>query len=184
MDKAKATTLMTNDETVALPVRDDLFKLVDAMVIETRRFARNLAIWLAVPGIGTAIFVLAARSNDLDDRSTRIGMACVVLVFAGLLPALAARWLVMRDIQPLRALLRDGDIHPARIARRDLRSFRGGASHLVVAWDGLDREHRAHFDVRRLEDRIAPGTAVVVKGKRGPVGVVINSKLFMARRSK
>lgn len=183
-------TTMTDESRPASPTRNDLSKAVDASIVATKRFARTLSRGFLGFGIVAAImiFVAATRhssNSDLDsdlDTSTNVGIACVVLFFMGMLPALAARWLVMRDVGPVRWLVRDGEIYPARVVRRDLRSFRGGASHIVVAWHDSQREHRAHFDVDRLEDTIAPGTAVVVKGKRGPAVAYINGKLFVARR--
>ncbi len=177
-----ATLMMANEELPILPTRHQLFKLGDATVAEAKRFARNVAIALAIPGAITAIFVLLAKSRDLDDNSTRLGMACVVLFFGGVLPALAARLLVMRDVDAVPALVLEGDIYPARVVRRDMRSFVGGTSHIVISWHDSQIEHTAHFDARRLEDTLEPGTAVVTRGSRGPVGVVVNGKLFLARQ--
>ena len=178
-----------NETSTVLPTKDELSNLIAPMVVKTKRFARNLSLWLVSPGAVMALFMLFAKLDDPNfddwDASTRIVMACVMLFYCGVLPALAARWLVMRDLKRVRSLVRDGDIYPARVVRRVLRSLVGGASHLEVSWHDSQREQLAYFDVdaRQLEDQIAPGTCIVAKRRRRQVLAYINGKLFVARRA-
>lgn len=168
-----------------LPTKEEIRRLLEPMIRKTRRFALQVSIpWFVIVSIVGVVFSLAPSLNPMDDTTTAVSTMLFMILFIGMLPTLVIRQLILRDIKTVPLLIRNGTIYRARVVARDFRSFRGGASHLVVSWLEGDREQRAHFDVDKLEDEIRPGVIVVTRPRARSAAVVVNDKLFVANRPR
>ncbi len=176
-------TFVATDEPIPTPA--DLRRLLNALEARARRFARNLAIGMSLPGIGITILFAIISYGDTPtpafDLRARISSLVMLLIFGSVLPALGSRWVVLKDLRWLPDLISRGTVYRGRLVWQDLRSFRGGASYLSVRWQTDTGEHAAHLDVPALEDNVNVNVFIVSDGGRR-VGVVLNGKLLGAKR--
>jgi hypothetical protein len=179
--EGEAMTL-TNQESGSALSRGEIGALVAPLEARTRRYARVLALWFLVSGAAVAALVVGLGAyHDKSLESDTLAMGIMLFGFFGVLAALSARYLVLRDLRWLPELVHDGRTLPGLLASH--RVIANGIHQLVVLWKEGDEEVGAHFDVDQLRDAGKDRHVTIVSSGQRQVGVVLNGQLYVAVRN-
>ncbi len=114
------------------------------------------------------------------DATEVISLSSLSFFFMGVLPALALRHLVRRDLRAAPGLVRHGERHPGRI----LANLQNpGMQRIRVGWEENGRQFTALFDIETIHERVSPEITVIARRRSKIVGVILNDRLYLGIRS-
>jgi hypothetical protein len=173
---------VANNQSVSVLSREEIRALIEPAEARTKRYARVLAVWFLISGAAIAALVSGLGAyHDGGLTSETLAMGIMIFLFFGVLAALAARALVLRDLRWVPELVRDGKPIAGTLASD--RVIANGVHQLVVLWNEGGNEVGAHFDVDQLRDAGKERHVTIVSSGRRQVGVVLNGQLYMAIRN-
>jgi hypothetical protein len=152
------------------------------------KMSRTFALaFFTIAILGTLFVVLLAVTTPTSaEFGVREGAtaAAAIFFFVGLLPGLAIRRILRRDLRVATDLIKRGSAHHGQVTR----CARLDGLHVVdVTWHDGDRDAVARFDVEKIDRELPIGTGIVVLARprgRSVAAVFGEDGLSVGRRRR
>jgi hypothetical protein len=147
-----------------------------------RKLARHIGMWfIGTMAVAAAIMLWADTQTDVSGDVSVWKMALLLFLSIGILPAYSIHRILMRDVNALNELARDGTASLGTILKHQRLS--SGLHVIDIGWQAEGSDHIARFDIEKLESETAQEVVLLsLPGKRVVAAAFGDEGLFAGRR--
>lgn len=163
--------------------RTHIERLVEPLVLRTKREARRLSQLLAGFGFVVVVVLAIVMLNNVNPNESvhdDLLMLLMFFIWVGLIPALAVRYLMRRDLKTVPQIVSRGTSFAGRLEKHALGP--SGMHHIRVVWEENGQPTGARFSAEGFGEILDNEVEVLALPKRRRVAVVIDGRLRVAIR--